>query len=490
MNNSSDNKDLTPEVDDAVWLKDIALADAPSTILNIAAGETVALASVPADTTAITGEGTLYCGASLPDAKYGFTDAAWKGTVVFEGLNNETATQNFKFEEYGNGGSSIRLVNCAIQYLAANNATFAGVLELEGSPAFSTNNGYSNNYNVIGELRGSGSMTFTTAQSQAYVFNAATNFTGSINIDAAMNSGSIIGRRIVFGQIAGAYDLPSQAATVTVKPGAAAAIGGGATWYAHHGVDIAGTLIVKGALATLDCEENGAAMGLKLEDGATIRFDAAEASLAFAQKCIFASGTVNIVFGDGVAPAAKRQKLISWNEKPGGNFALTGLDGCYLEVLDDGVYAVKTKPANSMDIGGAGAYIAWDAALENWMEKRGYNPEPEEWEEELTWQEFMQRKAANGYSRWACYVLGLDRTWLADDTLKARVEIDAVAGKVKIITAEDARSLDGVVLWTSLYGSETLISPLPFIEKVKGTSIERPAGEAGFYRVEVSFEPQ
>ena len=490
MNNPSDNKDLTLETDDAVWLKDIALEDAPSTILNIAAGETVALASVPADTTAITGEGTLYCGASLPDAKYGFTDAAWKGTVVFEGLNNETATQNFKFEEYGNGGSSIRLVNCAIQYLAANNATFAGVLELEGSPAFSTNNGYSNNYNVIGELRGSGSMTFTTAQSQAYVFNAATNFTGSINIGAAMNSGSIIGRRIVFGVVAGASDLPAQAASITVKSGAMAAIGGGATWYAHHGVDIAGTLIVKGALATLDCEENGAAMGLKLEDGATIRFDAAEASLAFAQKCIFASGTVNIVFGDGVAPAAKRQKLISWNEKPGGNFALTGLDGCYLEVLDDGVYAVKTKPANSMDIGGAGAYIAWDAALENWMEKRGYNPEPEEWEEELTWQEFMQRKAANGYSRWACYVLGLDRTWLADDTLKARVEIDAVAGKVKIITAEDARSLDGVVLWTSLYGSETLISPLPFIEKVKGTSIERPAGEAGFYRVEVSFEPQ
>ena len=57
-----------------------------------------------------------------------------------------------------------------------------------------------------------------------------------------------------------------------------------------------------------------------------------------------------------------------------------------------------------------------------------------------------------------------------------------------MITAEDARDVDGVALWTTLYGSEELVSPLPFITKEKGTTLEVNAGSKGFYKVEVSFE--
>ena len=493
MNNPADNKDVTPEADDAVWLKDFAFADlVDDTVLNIPADETVALSDVAASVAAITGEGTLYCGATLPDAKYGFTNATWSGTVAFEGLAANDATKNFQFELYGNAASKVRLTNCAINYLKNNDATFSGTLELVGSAAFSTADGYSSNYNVFGALEGSGSMSFSGAPTQAYIFNTASNFTGSISVNAGLDSNrnAYFGRRIVFGSIATDQDLPGtdKSASITVKSGATAAIGAGATWYAYHGVDIAGVLIVKGAGATLNCEENGAALGLALTDGATLRFETADASLAFSQKPVFTNGTVTIAFADGVAPAAKRQMLVSWNEKPDGNFYLSGLDGWYLEANDDGLYAVKSKPENRLDVGDSGAYVPWDAALESWMEVRGFNPEPEEWEENITWQEFLQGNAANGYSRWQCYVLGLDKTWLADDTLKARVEIDTASDKVRVITAEDARDVDGVALWTTLYGSEELVSPLPFITKEKGTTLERPAGSKGFYKVEVSFE--
>ena len=69
-------------------------------------------------------------------------------------------------------------------------------------------------------------------------------------------------------------------------------------------------LIVKGANATLDCNTS-AAMGLKLDDGATFRFDVTDASLVFVKAPQFASGTVNIAFASGVAPT-NGMVLVRW----------------------------------------------------------------------------------------------------------------------------------------------------------------------------------
>ena len=438
MNNPSDNKDVTPEADDAVWLKGFALGDIPGKVLNIAAGESVNLSDVAADVTAITGEGTLVCGATLPDAKLGFANPLWKGTVAFDGLTANTATQNFQFELYGNAGSKISLTNCTINYLMNNNATFAGTLVLDGDGAFSTADGYSDKFNVFGALEGSGSMTFDKdkGQRQAYVFNTASNYTGSITIGAAYNGGVTGGRRIVIGQVSSVSDLPAAAksASIFVKSGAVASIGGGATWSAYNGIDISGTLIVKGAGATLGCNAGGT-VGLKLNDGATIRFDAADASLAFSQKPAFASGTVTIAFASGVTPKSvwKRQQLISWGEKPGGNFALSGLDGWYLEAENDGLYIAKTKPAaeDRLDIGEGDAYLT-RGMVDSWLEDQNFSMS---YEDEMTWQQFMSRKGSNGYENWKNFLLG----YAAENdsrTFNAKIEIKD--GKVFVSSTEES----------------------------------------------------
>ena len=165
-------------------------------------------------------------------------------------------------------------------------------------------------------------MSFATGQRQGYVFNVATNYTGDISVDAQNNYGVVGGRYIVFGQVTSASDLPSQSATITVKPGATASIGGDATWYAYHGVEIGGTLLVKGAHATLDCQAS-AMTGLRLDDGAMLRFEAAGARLTFAKAPQFAAGTVNIAFAAGISPT-NGMVLVQWpDNSPAifGNFA-------------------------------------------------------------------------------------------------------------------------------------------------------------------------
>ena len=78
--------------------------------LDIPAGTTVNLSAIPASIETITGEGTVYCGATLPEASLGWTSAEWKGTVAFKDFNNEAVTQNFQFELYGN----LRTARCSI----------------------------------------------------------------------------------------------------------------------------------------------------------------------------------------------------------------------------------------------------------------------------------------------------------------------------------------------------------------------------------------
>lgn len=443
-------------------------------VLDIPMGETVNLSDVPSTVVSITGEGTLICDAVLPDVGYGFTNGTWRGIVEFRNFNNETVTQNFQFELYGNAKSRIRLENCKIQYLKNNNATFDGTLVLEqdddGHAAFTTGNGYSEKYNVFGALEGEGAMAFATGQRQGYVFGTATNYSGSISVDAKNNSGIVGGRYIVFGTVESAGDLPadSNSATITVKSGAVASIGGGATWHAYHGVEIAGTLLVKGAGATLSCDTS-AAMGLKLDDGATLRFETADASLVFAKEPKFANGTVNIAFASGVAPS-KGKVLVTWPEgtAPAGDFAFadsalatrwvlskmaTGL------VVENAPLPATVSTTIELRYHDGSQYIDgnFDFDLPTaWI--TNYYPTLETVKAVAA---KYGEDAANGAKVWQCYMLGLDPTDAASNiSLAMNVVGDEIRFAVEGLG--ETHALDGIEVQWRMKTSTNLVADAAF----------------------------
>ena len=430
MNNPSDYKDGTPEADDAVWLKDLVLADGISTVLNIPYGTSTNLSDVASVIETITGEGTLVCDATLPTKGYGLTSETWKGTVAFRNFNNEDIAKDFQTEKYGNAQSKVQFTNCKIPYLKGNNATFAGTVVLDGDSALTVKDGYSANYSIFGALEGNGTMTFLDKPTQWYVFNTATNFTGSINVQHGWYNGTVAqGRRIVFGTTASTQDLPAQSASITVKSGAEVAIGADATWYAYHGVEIAGTLAVKGANATLSCHSDGA-MGIKLTGGATLRFDSADAVLACLTNFSFSSGTVSIAFGDGVSPSGGKT-LVLWPEgstAPAGTFVFANSSLAANWDLCKTSTGLIVKPKDRFDVPDTDAYISRDAAVDEWLDDANFGLY------DGTWREFMEETGANGYVNWINYVLGLPA---ADPTAKviAKIYFDS-QGKVVVSVAD------------------------------------------------------
>ena len=438
----------------------------------VARGETVNLSDIPATATSVIGEGTIYCGATLPDASLGWTNADWKGTLAFEGLVAGAATQNFQFELYGNANSKILLRNCCISYLKDNNATFAGTLVLEqddeGRAAFTTSNGYSEKYNVFGALDGDGAMSFTTGQRQGYVFETATNYSGSISIGAQNNSGILGGRYIIFGTVASANDLPARtnSASITVKPGATASIGGGATWYAYHGVEVGGTLLVKGANATLDCHAS-AAMGLKLDDGATLRFDTANAKLTFAKAPQFAAGTVNIAFAAGVAPT-NGMVLVSW---PDGSLPLAGGFAFADSALSERFVLNKTE--TGLVIGNASLPETVKASITvlngDWVESVFECDLPTSWATNyypsLDTREAVTAKynetAANGAKVWECYMLGLDPTNAAS---KVSLTMTVVRNEIRFAVGGlgETRAIPGINVYWYMKTSTNLVTDATF----------------------------
>ena len=489
MNNPGDYKDGTPEADDAVWLKDIVLTDdAVSTELNIPAGTSVNLSDVGSAIETITGEGTLVCDAMLPTKGFGLTNETWKGTVAFKNFNNENAVKDFQVEEYGNAKSKVQFTNCKIPYLKNNNATFAGTVVLDGDAALTIKDGYSSNYNVFGALEGNGSMSFTANPTQAYVFNTATNFNGEITVNAANvwidDHTEKRGRKIVFGS--DTNNLPAQSATITIQSGASASIGANATWSAYHGVEIAGTLLVKGAGAKLDCDTT-AAMGLLLDNGATILFDSSDAKLYFAKDPIATNGTVNIELGGGVTPT-KRQ-LIAWTAKPAGSFSLVGYDEKWVVSAEtNGLYLAKWKPAEDkrFDIPGSeDAYIG-ESDAQAWLENSDSYTEYMEWNVGAFWQDFMAEKAANGHTYWQNFILGYD----ADESSKKfQAKIEIVDGKIKVTTTEGDMP-DGIGVVKRIFKKSSLSSPWdpPEGEIMNEKTTTESSSESGFYKVEVGFE--
>ena len=164
----------------------------------------------PFYTSAVSGEGTIVYRAVLPSSNASrWTASTWKGTLAFEGLQSDNSTKNFHFENYGNAGSRILMRNCEIYFLCNNNATFPGTLVLEGDGALRFgNDGYSDCWNVFGTLEGDGSISSVSRHWQTYVFNTATNYTGSIAIGGNTYGNEIKGRRIVFGTVAASGEFP------------------------------------------------------------------------------------------------------------------------------------------------------------------------------------------------------------------------------------------------------------------------------------------
>ena len=461
-------------------------------------------------------EGTItFKAVATANSKTWWTDSGWKGTVAFEGLSADTTTQNFQFEKYGNANSKILLRNCTISYLNGNNATFPGTLVLEkdagGHAAFTTANGSSEKYNVFGTLEGDGAMSFTTGQRQGYVFNVATNYTGGISVGAQNNYGVVGGRYIVFGQVASAGDLPSKSATVTVKPGATASIGGGATWNAYHGVEIGGTLIVKGAGATLDCNSS-AAIGLKLDDGATLCFDAAEASLVFAKAPQFTSGTVNIAFSSGVAPT-NGMVLVRWPDgSPAsfGNFAFADTAVAAKWVLNKTATGLVVEDAplpEKVPVSITVRYFGDDG----WEDKSLGFELPSGWVTNyypsLDTTEAVASKyndmAANGAAVWQCYMLGLDPTNVAS---KVSLAMTVVGNEIHfaIEGLGETHALDDIQVQWTMKTSTNLVTDAGFTMRRdyatglsptfaahpmpdKPTETSTSAADTLFYKITVSF---
>ncbi len=496
MNNSADNKDVTPEANDAVWLKDIRLEENADAVLDIPLGSTVNLSEVPSTVTTITGFGTLYCGATLPGKAYGLTDSeAWKGTVAFKGLAENDDTKNFKFELYGNENSKIQLTNCAINWLNASNTNttdtvFAGELVLVGDAAFSTKDGYSDNYNVFGELSGSGSMLLKNKPMQGYVFNTATNFAGSITVQADENTElhAMQGRRIVFGEVAEKADLPTKeagAATITVLSGAAAAIGTDAKWNAYNGIEIAGTIAVKGAGATLSCNDS-ASLGLLLDGGATIRFDAQNATLTFAKTPVFTNGTVTVAFGDGVAPTNKMM-LLTWPEGTAitGTFAIASAwSASYALMTNATGLVVAPTEANRYDIPGTSAYLAYNSTLEAWLEESNdYN-----WNYDGEWKTFLDATADNGHTYFQNFILGYEAE---NEQRKFKISNISFDSKGKVLIETNEGNIPaGFGIVKRLYRKSKLTDPWPEEgEIMEGKSAEIQQEGAGFFKVKIFVEP-
>ena len=492
MNNPSDYKDASgPEDDDAVWLKDITLEDVVITTLDIPAGTTYALSDIPSTVKTITGSGTLDCGASLP-ANLGLTDSAWQGTVAFSGFSDTSDLNNFNFASYGNAKSKIKLTNCTIPYFVKQDVTFAGTLILEGDRALSTSNGYSGFYTKIDTLEGTGSMSFTGSPQQALVFNIATNFSGSITVDAAQDTGAtgspMRGRRIVFGDVTSENELPprgTQSATITVMENAIASIGADAAWNAYHGIRVAGTLAVMGANSTFKCD-TVASMGLTLDDGATLRFDASGAKLTFDKPLIFTNGTVQIEYPDTVTPA--EGNIASWPEASNiqGAFKLVGnATNDYYIATNYTSLALSKKPSDRLDITGY-SYICEDD-VRQWLTD---NLDFYESFYKGTWQELLQNKTGyyNKYTYLQNFLLGYGPEGY-NQTFTASIDFDDNGNIVITSTEGTVPNINGLV--KRLYKKAQLddeweITTIPFSSD-KSATIEKDSGYR-FYKVEITFE--
>ena len=229
----------------AVAAKDGVLrATVVDTVLNVAAGETIAMSDIGPGITTVVGKGTVLCDA-LPSAALGWTASAWQGTVWLTNVSTATLPLDY----YGNSGSTVRLTGVSGYPGKSGNTNiyFRTTVELvdgaDGAPAWKVNNGYSTDCTFIDRLTGDGTLKSTLSPSvtyvrQGFVVADASGFTGSLEL---------VGTQFTFGTTVRKNDT-SQGGTIYVDAGYSVTNAEGATWSAANLV-VNGELVKRGTLS-------------------------------------------------------------------------------------------------------------------------------------------------------------------------------------------------------------------------------------------------
>ena len=226
---------------------------------------------------------------------------------------------------------------------------------------------------------------------------------------------------------------------------------------------------MKGVNAALDCNTS-AAMGLKLDDGATFRFDVTDASLVFVKAPQFASGTVNIAFASGVAPT-NGMVLVRW---PDGSPAMSG----NFAFADPAVAAkwVLNKTATGLVVEDAPLPAEVPVSItvryfgdDGWEDKTLDFELPSCWVTNyypsLDTAEAVAARyndmSANGAAVWQCYMLGLDPTNAAS---RVSLSMTVVGNEIRFAVEGlgETHALEGINAYWYMKTSTNLVSDASF----------------------------
>ena len=116
---------------------------------------------------------------------------------------------------------------------------------------------------------------------------------------------------------------------------------------------------------------------------------------------------------------------------PSGNFTFADSALASTWELAKTSAGLVVKPKNRFDVPGTDSYIVYDSALESWLDDENF------WmyEDDMTWQEFMEERGANGYLNWQNYILGLSAS---DPFAKVRVKIECESQDTVVISVADS----------------------------------------------------
>ena len=159
---------------------------------------------------------------------------------------------------------------------------------------------------------------------------------------------------------------------------------------------------------------------------------------------------------------------------------------------DDAVWlkdiSIVKKPVKTdynFEIPGTDGWVllSRDTAVNSWLNDQNF------WmyEDDMSWQEFMDEKGSNGYYNWENFLLGYSAE---DPTQKFSAKIKVVDGKVTVETNEVGIP-DGYGVVKRIFKKASLDSDWdpPEGEVMSGKSVTTDAADQGFYKVKVSVEP-
>ena len=202
------------------------------------------------DATTYIGGGTVvYANAEPPTGK-GWTDSAWTGMVW---INGKSGVTNFNVNQYGNGGSSVKISGVDGWVSAPGNYTYTNAVPIileNGSfdYALKLTNGNSPNADnpvrctAFVKVSGSGTiLDGNTANPMVKIFDGS-DFTGTITLTRA---------RIVFCQadsttLPAAYNTGIATASIYVDAGMSVTVPSDKVWSATNGIKVCGELSASG----------------------------------------------------------------------------------------------------------------------------------------------------------------------------------------------------------------------------------------------------